>query len=359
MQCHADHEDAQQGQRGGSPGQHRDHRPPRQHRDLRRQQVVGDGAQPRDFGLDAGEALHQSDVAERVGGALGEVGIVPLDGALQHFGPVDDEGGQGPEHGGDGKHYQPERPIQVDRKWQQHDQGSGRRERVAEEVEPQAPQRVGPRQHHLHQAAGMRFAVKHQRQLQHVVEEIGQHRLPAAMGETIRVERHGHPHHDGEQPEADPGRDQPDQVRPRRGGALGLGAGEGIDDPPEQHRLGEHGAGEREIGHGQIDAELLFRAEQGEHPGVEVQKAHVHRWSARVCAKPGRRARRCSSSAIRPTTSIGVAGADERHPESGRRRQRRALTMCSRNSWTTAWNAAVNVTSRSRGPRQLDLAARR
>jgi len=62
MQAYADHEDPQHGQRGGRPGQHRDHGPPRQHRDLRREQIVGDGAQPRDFRLDAGEALHQGDV---------------------------------------------------------------------------------------------------------------------------------------------------------------------------------------------------------------------------------------------------------------------------------------------------------
>ena len=39
-----------------------------------------------DFGLDAGEALHQGDVAERVGGAFGEVAVVALDRALQRLG---------------------------------------------------------------------------------------------------------------------------------------------------------------------------------------------------------------------------------------------------------------------------------
>ena len=38
------------------------------------------------FGLDAREALHQRDVAERVGGAFGEVAVVALDLALQRLG---------------------------------------------------------------------------------------------------------------------------------------------------------------------------------------------------------------------------------------------------------------------------------
>ena len=40
----------------------------------------------RHLDFDAGEALHQRDIAERVGGALGEVRVVALDRALQSFG---------------------------------------------------------------------------------------------------------------------------------------------------------------------------------------------------------------------------------------------------------------------------------
>ena len=45
----------------------------------------------RDFRLDAGEALHQGDVAERVGRALGHVGVVALDLALQLLALDDDQ----------------------------------------------------------------------------------------------------------------------------------------------------------------------------------------------------------------------------------------------------------------------------
>ena len=48
--------------------------------------VVADLLHAGDLGLDAREALHQRDVAERVGGALGEVAVVALDRALQRLG---------------------------------------------------------------------------------------------------------------------------------------------------------------------------------------------------------------------------------------------------------------------------------
>jgi len=60
----------------------------------------------------------------------------------------------------------------------------------------------------------MRLAMEYQRQLQHMVEKIGQHRLAAAMCETVGIERDGYAHHDGEEAEADPGGDQLAQVGP-------------------------------------------------------------------------------------------------------------------------------------------------
>ena len=216
---------------------------------------------------------------------------MPLDGALEHLGLEDDEPGQRAEDDGDHQHHQPERPVEIDRERQQHHEGRTGGEGVAEEIEPQDPQCVGAGEHHLHQAAGMGFAVEQQRQLQHVVEEIGEHRLAALVGEAVGIERDDDADDDGEQPETDPRRDQLDEVGPRRGGALGLGAGERIDDPPEQHRLGEHGAGQREIRDREEDPELLLGAEQGEHPGIEVQKAHEGPRSDRNCELGPRQAR--------------------------------------------------------------------
>ena len=66
-----DHEDRENGDGGGRAGHHRDQRPPRQHRQLRRQQFVGDAAQALYLGFDPHKALHQSDIAERVGRAGG------------------------------------------------------------------------------------------------------------------------------------------------------------------------------------------------------------------------------------------------------------------------------------------------
>ena len=74
----AEQDDRQHGERGRGAGQHRHHRPPRQHRKLRRQQRSLTDSQRGHFGLDAGEALHQRDVAERIGGAFGEVGMICL-----------------------------------------------------------------------------------------------------------------------------------------------------------------------------------------------------------------------------------------------------------------------------------------
>ena len=52
---------------------------------LRPEHVVADLAACRRLRLDAGEALDQRDVAERIGGALGQIGLVALDRASAAF----------------------------------------------------------------------------------------------------------------------------------------------------------------------------------------------------------------------------------------------------------------------------------
>ena len=163
MQPHADQKDRQYGQRGRGAGEHRDHCPPGQHRHLRREKLVGQIAQVAHLGLGAHEPLHQRDVSERVGSAFGEVRIMPLDRTLQRFGLVDDKAGQDREHDGHRDQHQSEHPIEVKRQRQQDEKRHRRREGLAEELEPSAPQRIGARQHDLHQPAGMGGVVKRHR----------------------------------------------------------------------------------------------------------------------------------------------------------------------------------------------------
>src|SRR5664279_1467547 len=76
MQCDTDSEDCQHGDRGRCSGDYGDQRPPRQHRHLYRQQLVGDDAQSLHLGSDAHEALHQRDIAKRVAAEVQGLRIV-------------------------------------------------------------------------------------------------------------------------------------------------------------------------------------------------------------------------------------------------------------------------------------------
>jgi hypothetical protein len=78
--------------------------------------------QARHLGLDAGKALHQRHIAERVGGAFDEVRIVALDRALQRIGLADDEPGQKREQHAHRDQYQPEHPVEIERERQQHEE---------------------------------------------------------------------------------------------------------------------------------------------------------------------------------------------------------------------------------------------
>ena len=93
LEISSDQEDREQRERGGGARQHGRHCPPRQHRHLRAQERVHQALQRRYFKFDAGKALHHGDVAERIGGVLGEIGVMPLDRALHRFGPVHDQHG--------------------------------------------------------------------------------------------------------------------------------------------------------------------------------------------------------------------------------------------------------------------------
>ena len=90
--------------------------------------------------------------------------------------------------------------------------------------------------------------------MQDVIEIGAHHGEPAAMRQTIGVQRDEHRGDDGEQAETDPGAEERHQVAPLRLAVLGLRTGEQIDDPAEQDRLGELRGGQREIGDHQNEA---------------------------------------------------------------------------------------------------------
>ena len=94
--------------------------------------------------------------------------------------------------------------------------------------EPQCPQRVRSRHHHLHQPPGMRAGVIAERKLEHVLEEHRAHHLVLAMGEPVGVERDERAADDGEEAEADPGADQRIKVQRQLRG-VGLGIGQRVD----------------------------------------------------------------------------------------------------------------------------------
>ena len=87
----------------------------------------------------------------------------------------------------DAQHEQRQRqpPVQHQRRRQQHDDEDEGGEMLAEERHPQPPQRVGAGQHDLHLPAGMGAGMVGERQLQHVLEIIGQHQVAAAVRQPV------------------------------------------------------------------------------------------------------------------------------------------------------------------------------
>ena len=96
-QVGAHQKDAEDGDRRRGSRCDRDHRPPGEHRDLRREEAPDRPLQAAHLGLDAREALHDREVPERVRNLLRELRVELLDGVLQALGPPHHEGGQHPE----------------------------------------------------------------------------------------------------------------------------------------------------------------------------------------------------------------------------------------------------------------------
>ena len=210
-----------------------------------------------------------------------------LDLALHAVGLAHHQRGQHGEYHAQREQQDRQPPVDVERQRQQHHQRQDRGEMLAEESEPEPPQRVGAVQHHLHQPAGMGAGVEGQRQLHDVLEIVGQHRLTLAVRQPVGMERDQRAAGDGEQAERHPGRQQrPRRIRGQRPG-LRL-AGQHVDDLAEQHRLGELRAGQQQVGKGENPAQPRLLAEQLEDAGVKAQHGHSDKDS-----EEGKRAAGC------------------------------------------------------------------
>ena len=120
----------------------------------------------------------------------------------------------------------------------------------------------------------MDVAVEGERKFQHVPEISGEHRVAPAMGEAVGIEGDQRAANDVEHSEADPDQQQRNQIRPDRGRVGGLGLGERVDHPSEQHRLGELSRGKREVGAGEHPGEALLRPQQSQHASIESNELH-------------------------------------------------------------------------------------
>jgi hypothetical protein len=214
------------------------------------------------------------DVSERVGRTLGHLGIIPLDLALHLLALIDDESDERGEHRAKRDQQHAVAPVYDECQRQQHDQRDETGKVLAEEGEPQAPQRIGAGHHHLNQPAGMRADIVAQRKLQHVLEKHGSHRLILAVSETVGVKRHQSAGDDCEKTKADPGADQHHQIRPGQFRQAPLRVRERIDNASEQDGLDEHGGRQHQIGDRERPAHAGLAPEQLEHAHIEANEFH-------------------------------------------------------------------------------------
>ena len=226
--------------------------------------------QRRDFDLDAGEALHQRDIAERVGGGLGKIGIMPLDrvlhrSALRMTRRVSTV-----------KTTHSTSSGSASRQLSTSDAGSSTTdedeggEMLAKERHPQPPQRIGAGEHDFHLPAGMGAGVIGERQLQHVLEEIRQHQVAAAMREPVGEPATSAPAMIMNRPKPTQAPTSGASARAAGASAGGQRAGQRVDDVAEQDRLDEFRDGQRDIGERQRYGETRLRRQQAKHAQIDA-----------------------------------------------------------------------------------------
>ena len=114
-----------------------------------------------------------------------------------------------------------------------------------------------------------------ERQLQHVLEKVGQHDVAALVRQPVGEPGDQGAGDDDEQAEGDPGADQR-QERERGRAEVGREpARQGIDDVAEQDRLDELRDGQRDIGERQYPGEPQGRREQVEHANIHAKEGHT------------------------------------------------------------------------------------
>jgi hypothetical protein len=146
---------------------------------------------------------------------------------------------------------------------------------LAEERYPEPPQRVGAGEHDFHLPARMLAGMVGERQLQHVLEIIGQHQIAALMREPVGEPRDQRAGPDDKETERDPSAGERRQRPRRRSDAGRQCARQRIDDATEQNRLGELRASQRDIGKGQRYRQPAVGAQQAKDAEVDSDKRHA------------------------------------------------------------------------------------
>ena len=271
----AEHEDRDHRHRRGGARQHREQRPPVQHRILRRQRLADDAAHLAGLGAQPHEALDQMDVAQRVARPAGKLAVIFLDPRLQPVGLADDPGiGDGEE---EDQHDQQraEPPVHEQAERQHDEQRHEGREVLAEEAQPDAEQMVDAGQHDLEQPAGMLGVVERERQHQHVLEIVRHGAEPAAMRHAVGLQRDDDVGDDAADADGSPQHQELPRIVPECFVGLVPGVGQQVDDPAEQHRLVELQRRHGDVGEGKHDRQPALVAQQPDHPTVDAEELHV------------------------------------------------------------------------------------
>jgi hypothetical protein len=270
----AEHEDQDHGDGRGGARHDRQQRPPVQDRELRGQRLLHDAVHLAGFVRQAHEALDETDVAQRVAGAAGQLAAQVLDLLLKAIGAThhEDIGGREEQDQDDQQHPQP--PIHEQAERQHDEQGDEGGEVLAEERQPDGEQIVDAGQHDLDQPAGMLGAVEGERQQQDVLEEVGHRAQPPAVGHAVGLQGDHDVGCDAAQADDGPQPKQVTGVAPQHLGRLVLGVGQEIHHLAEQHRLVELQGGHRDVGERQHDRKPALGAQQPDDPTVDAEELH-------------------------------------------------------------------------------------